>query len=169
MVWEPRNFIQRTMNFFLNMIEVYPMIIIGIVAYTHPSVNAIWYILLSLSLFHSMTKDIKDRFKWNMMNVLIIFGFTIFDIIYKVYVKKKILVDGKKYALEDYKVGVDRLLKLGFSFEWERKAFEKNASEGPYEFDINSYSFMTSFNIEIITFLLSTILFVYSYFQHYKI
>ena len=160
MVWEPRNFSQRITNFFVNMIEVCPVIIVGIAAYTHPSINAIWYILLSISLFHSMTKDIKDRFKWNMLFLLIIFGFTIFDVIYKFYVKKSLLEEGKKYALEDYRAGVARLLGLGFSFTWERAAFEKDAV-GPYE--MKDYSFTKSFDIEIISSLLSIVLFVYSY------
>lgn len=60
--------------------------IIGIASYNHPSVNAICFLLLSFLLFHSMTKDIKDRYKWNMLFLTIILGYGIVFTIFKVII-----------------------------------------------------------------------------------
>ena len=62
LIWEPRGCCQKFTNFFQNMIEVYFFLVLGVMAYVHPSTNAIFYMLLSVTLFHSQTKDLTKIF-----------------------------------------------------------------------------------------------------------
>lgn len=57
--------------------------IVGIAAYNHPSVNSMIYTLLSVTLFHSMTKFVTERFKWNMLILTIIFVYLVIVTIIK--------------------------------------------------------------------------------------
>lgn len=102
MVWEPRGIFQRGLSFIYNTMEVYMLVAIGLIAYAHPSVNALIFVLLSLLLFHSMTMNIKIRYLWNMIYLSIIFLYGVISTIYKKSVQKKMFKDGLKFSKDDY-------------------------------------------------------------------
>ena len=82
--------------------EVYMLVVIGQIAYAHPSVNALIFVLLSLLLFHSMTMSIKVRYIWNIIYLCIIFLYGVIVTIYKKSVQKKMFKAGLKFSKEDY-------------------------------------------------------------------
>ena len=124
LIWEPRGYYQKMKNMVENMIETYMFFIIGIVAYSHPSISAIVYLLMSAILFLPMTKDIKERYKWNMIYLIIVFVYMLIASIYKLVKQKKMFEEGKSYSKEDYPEVVDFLLKLGFSFKYDPTIFD---------------------------------------------
>lgn len=72
LIWEPRNCCESMKNIFQNMMESYMFLIVGLAAYIHPSLNSMIFMLLTALLFHTMTKHVKERFKWNMFFLIII-------------------------------------------------------------------------------------------------
>ena len=98
--------------------------IVGIVGYSHPSVSAIIYLLASALLFLSMTKDIKERYLWNMIYLTVIFVYMTIASIYKLVKQKSMFEEGKSYSKEHYPTIVDSLLKMGFSFAYETDIFD---------------------------------------------
>ena len=77
-------------------------IVIGCMAYIHPSVNAIIYMLLSVLLFHSMTKDLKTRYLWNLLFLTIIFVYMIVSTIFKFMFGGKKFKEGREYSVKEY-------------------------------------------------------------------
>lgn len=124
LIWEPRGLYQKIKNTVENMIETYMFFIVGIVAYSHPSVSAIVYLLASALLFLSMTKDVKERYLWNMIYLTVIFVYMTIASIYKLVKQKSMFEEGKSYSKEDYPTVVDSLLKMGFSFAYETDIFD---------------------------------------------
>lgn len=109
-------------------------LIIGLVAYGHPSVNAIVYLILTFLLFHSMTKDIKDRYKWNMLFLTIILVYMIVATTFKFFFAKKKFEEGRTFTKKEYKEVVNDLLKMGFAFDWDRTAFTGHGNNnGPFK------------------------------------
>jgi hypothetical protein len=100
LIWEPRGFCQKLTNFFQNMIEVYFFLILGVMAYVHPSTNAIFYMLLSVTLFYSMTKDIKTRYLWNLLFLTIIFVWGTIVTVFKVFQQNKHFGSSAAYSPE---------------------------------------------------------------------
>jgi hypothetical protein len=113
------------------MAEVYFFLILGVMAYVHPSTNAIFYMLLSATLFHSMTKDLMTRYLWNLLFLTIILVWGTIVTVFKVYEQNKYFKDRSvSYPRTRYVKLVNKLLMLGFSFDWDRRAFdEANSSE----------------------------------------
>ena len=60
-----------------------------------------------------------------------------------------------------------RLLNLGFSFDWDRAAMNPDVTTGTYT--LGEPSFMASYDIEMITLILSTLLFFFSLIKHFRI
>lgn len=78
------------------------LVVIGVISYAHPSLNAVIFVLLSLLLFHSMTMHLKHRFLWNMIYLIIIFLYGVIVTIYKKSTEKKLFQEGLKFSKEDY-------------------------------------------------------------------
>jgi hypothetical protein len=82
-IWEPRNFCESIWNILQNMMEAFMFMIVGIAAMLHPSLNGIIFMLLSVLLFHSMTKHVTERFKWNILFLIIITVYLVVILVYK--------------------------------------------------------------------------------------
>jgi hypothetical protein len=67
LIWEPKSFGEKIKNFLWNMMEANTVIAIALVAYNHASTNSLVYFLAYLTLFYPMSKDIKERYKWNLI------------------------------------------------------------------------------------------------------
>jgi hypothetical protein len=154
-------------NFFQNMLEVYMFIVLGCMAYVHPSVNAIIYMLLSVMLFHSMTKDLKTRYLWNLLFLTIILVYMIVSTIFKFIFGGKKFKEGREYSVKEYKIVVNELLKLGFSFDWNRESLAAADELGPYK--LGAPSFVASYDIEILVLICMILIGTFSLIKHYRI
>ena len=169
LIWEPRGCCQKFTNFFQNMIEVYFFLVLGVMAYVHPSTNAIFYMLLSVTLFHSMTKDLKFRYLWNLLFLTIILVWGTIVTVFKVFQQNKYFGDDvQKFTPTEYKKVVNKLLMLGFSFEWKREALD-----APFHsmetFSLGELSVIASYDIEILVLICIIILTTFSIIKHFRI
>lgn len=169
LIWEPRGCCQKFTNFFQNMIEVYFFLVLGVMAYVHPSTNAIFYMLLSVTLFHSQTKDLKTRYLWNLLFMTIILVWGTIVTVFKVIQQKKYFGDEvHKFPAKDYKKVVEKLLMLGFSFDWTREALDEPIIS-PKTFTLGELSTIASYDIEILVLICIIILTTFSIIKHLRI
>lgn len=87
LIWEPRSFFESISNFVQNMMESYLFLIVGIAAYMHPSMNSMIFMLLTTLLFHSMTKQVNERFKWNMLFLMVMTVYLVVVTITKLFLQ----------------------------------------------------------------------------------
>jgi hypothetical protein len=155
-------------NIIQNMMESYMFLIVAIAAFIHPSLNAMLFMLLTALLFHSMSKNVTERFKWNMLYLVIIAVYLVVATITKLVKQAKHFKEGATFEKEDYAKTVHSLLLLGFSFKYDTDIFDKRDSlQCPCE--LTEFSFIKSYDVEIIVFITTLLLFFYSLRKHYQI
>lgn len=170
LIWEPRNCLERIWNIFQNMMESYMFLIVGMAAFIHPSLNSMIFMLLTLLLFHSMTKHVKDRFKWNMLFLMIITVYLVVVISTKLIKQLKYFKEGATFEKEEYAKTIHTLLMMGFSFKYDTDIFDlskRDTLQCPCE--LTQFSFINSYDIEFIVAITSLLLFFYSLRKHYQI
>lgn len=150
--------------------EVIMVLCIGVVAYVYPSACALVHFWAYLIMFLPMTKNIKERYKWNMFFLFILLGFQIVFL----FVKRKVHGEFEAQAVSDtkenyYKV-VSKLLSMGFVFKFDENILDKTKWESvkaPYK--IGEVDQLKSHYIEITAFIFNLIMLVFSKIQRSKI
>ena len=148
------------------MMEANIVILIILVAYNHPSANSLGYSLAYLSLFYPMSKNITERYWWNIiiLSILIVLQGGV------LFFKKKdenIFVDKPTYSeseLKEYQKNVRKLLFWGFSFTYDKAILKDEADWTDIKkATLSDMNFYMSYNTEIIGFVLSIFLMIFSY------
>lgn len=150
------------------MMEAFLWLITACVAYEHPSMNSMIFMLLTALVFHSMTKHVKDRFKWNILFIIIIMAYLVIVSIAKIVMQSKNFKEGKTFDKDQYAKIVNDLLLLGFSFKYDIDIFDvdkRDALECPCE--LTEFSFIKSYDLEITVLVTSLLLLWYSIHKHY--
>ena len=106
--------------------ESYLFLIVGIAAYMHPSMNSMIFMLLTTLLFHSMTKLVNERFKWNMLFLMVMTVYLVVVTITKLFLQASYFKDGKTFTFVEYEKCVNELLLMGFSFSYNLDIFDKS-------------------------------------------
>ena len=166
LIWEPRGCCEYIWSVLQNMMEAFLWLITACVAYEHPSMNSAIFMLLTTLLFHSMTKHVKDRFKWNILFIIIINVYLVVVIIAKLVMQSKNFAEGKTFEKEEYANIVNDLLLLGFSFQYNTDIFDnRDTLQCPCE--LKEFSFIHSYDIEITVLVASLLLLWYSIHKYF--
>ena len=156
--------------------EVKLVILVGIICFWHPSMNALKTFWAYLLLIWPMTKDIKVRYKWNIIILLIILAIQAFLVFYKKKIADDLNLskDPNQFNTKDeYAKSVKKLLVLGFSFGYDfgilhsvDSELYKNVSA---PFIIHGYDKFSSYNVEIISTVLNLAMIIFSLIQDRRI
>jgi len=166
LIWEPRNFFEKIKNFLFNTMEANIVIIVAMVAYCHPSTNSLGYFLAYLALFYPMSKDIKDRYGWNMIICIVLLLMEMVTIFFK-RKEQKLFNGTQEFKKADYKTyheKVTRLLLWGFTFEYDPYILEPEDQWGQIKkASISGMNFVSSYDTEIAAFVSNIFLIIFSY------
>jgi hypothetical protein len=148
------------------------VILIMLVAYNHPSANSLGYFLAFTCLFYPMSKNITERYWWNLIILSILLVLQGGTLILK---KKdeKIFKEQATYGeadLKTYQAKVRTLLFWGFSFTYDKNILKDEAHWGNIKKGtISDMNFYMSYNTEIIGFILNIFLMIFSFLRIRKI
>lgn len=168
--WEPRGLIQKIINPIWNMMEAHLTILLGMVAFAHPSMNSLAYFWAYLCLFHPLTMDVRVRFRWSIFYLLILLVLELVWFIFKVR-QLRYFVDGVSFTdVDEYHKNVNKLLMLGYSFTYDKNVLNKEkrpSMTGP--FSMTDMLTFKSFDSEIIALVGNIFLLLFCFYQNYKI
>lgn len=131
--------------------EAHLPILLGMVAFAHPSMNSLAYFWAYLCMFHPMTMDVRVRFRWGMFYLLILLLLELVWFIFKVR-QLRYFVDGVSFSsVDEYHKNVKKLLMLGYSFTYDKDVLNKEKRPdmtGP--FTMTDMITFDSFDAEIV-------------------
>jgi len=159
------------------MMEANLVIAIMIMSLYHPSMNALGYSWAYLIMLHPMTMDVKIRFKWGMIYLLVLLLLQIIFFILKLR-NLKYFSDSWHYEganVEQYWKTTQKLLMYGYKFNFDKDVFQI-LDEGKLEmlkqkdtYSFSGYERMASFDIEIVALIGNVVLLLFNFYHNFKV